>query len=180
MNMEHHPRTPDASPVEKSLLEYKGQLTSEVRVQLLDLLKCIALCNLGKRSDLKKLVGIALELLDNAQRYNSSNDVDFRWHIEDSQLVVTIRNKASGVDALRLMNAVNAIEGMSSDEIAQAFKDHLTNEGFGEKGGAGLGMLQIARKVGKNISAQVHAMDSDQYMCTSQVSAELHPENKRA
>lgn len=178
--MENNALPPAALLVEKSLLEYKGQLTSEVRVQLLDLLKCIALSNLGKRSDLKKLVGIALELLDNAQRYNSSSDVDFRWHIEGTQLVVTIRNKASESDALRLMKAVNAIEGMSPDEIAQAFKDHLTNEGFGEKGGAGLGMLQIARKVGKNISAQVHAMDADQYMCTSQVSADLSPVRKSA
>lgn len=163
-----------------SLLEYKGRLTSDVRVQLFDLLKCIALSNLGKRSDIKKLIGIALELLDNAQRYNSSNDVDFKWHIEDSYLVVTIKNKATETDAKRLMEAVQAIDKMTPEEISKAFMDQLKNEGFGDKGGAGLGMLQIARKVGKNISAEVHAIDPNEYMCTSKVSTDLSSDQKRA
>ena len=162
-----------------SLLEYKGRLTSDVRVQLFDLLKCIALCNLGKRNDLKKLIGIALELLDNAQRYNSSNDVDFRWHIEDSRLVVTIKNKATETDAKRLMEAVHCIDQMSPEEITKAFMDQLRNEGFGDKGGAGLGMLQIARKVGKNISAEVYPIDPNEFMCTSKVSTDLSGDQKR-
>lgn len=170
----------DSSLIEKSLLEYKGRLTSEVRVQLLELLVCIALCNLGKRSDLKKLVGIALELLDNAQRYNSCSDVDFRWQIEDSQMVVTIRNKANGTDAMRLMKAVNTIEGMSKEGIAQAFREQLMSEGPSEKGGAGLGMLQIARKVGKNISAEIQPLAADQFMCTSKVSTRLDRYAKNA
>ncbi|MBK9418654.1 MAG: hypothetical protein IPN62_15565 [Flavobacteriales bacterium] len=80
--------------MEKNILEYKGQLSSEVRIQLLDLLQCIALCNLGPRSDRRSFIGIALELLDNAERYNSSTGWDFIWRIDGDQLVVTIRNKA--------------------------------------------------------------------------------------
>lgn len=159
--------------MEKSLLEYKGQLTSEVRVQLLDLLKCIALCNLGQRSDLKKLVGIALELLDNAQRYNASENVDFRWHVEGTHLVVTIRNKASKRDAERLMESVRTIAAMTPEAVTAAFKNQLLNEGYGEKGGAGLGMLQIARKVGRNIKAEIEPLDPNEFICTSVVSTEL-------
>lgn len=166
--------------MDQSLLEYKGQLSSEVRVQLLDLIQCIALYNLGQRPDLKKLVGVALELLDNAQRYNASNDVDFSWRIDGSQLVVTIRNKASRKDAERLVESVKAIGEMTTDEITLAFKEQLMSEGFGEKGGAGLGMLQIARKVGKNIKAAVEETQPDQFMCTSEVSADLERINKRA
>ncbi|MBL7950888.1 MAG: hypothetical protein JNM62_04155 [Flavobacteriales bacterium] len=162
--------------MEKSLLEYKGQLTSEVRVQLLDLLKCIALCNLGQRNDLKKLVGIALELLDNAQRYNASEDVDFRWHVENTQLVVTIRNKANRQDAERLVESVETIAAMTPEAVTEAFKKQLLNEGFGEKGGAGLGMLQIARKVGRNIKAEIQAAGSNEFICTSVVSTELAPQ----
>jgi hypothetical protein len=165
--------------IEQSLLEYKGQLSSEVRIQLLDLLKCIALCNLGPRSDLKRLIGIALELLDNAQRYNTTDKVDFRWYIEGTQLVVSIRNKASRDDAERLIEAVQAIERMNAEEIAEAFMRQLTGHGFGEKGGAGLGMLQIARKVGNNITAEIEPVQADEYLCTSQVSAELDRAKKK-
>lgn len=178
--MKDLPTSDDMKDLEQSLLEYKGQLTSEVRLQLIDLLKCIAVCNLGRRSDLKKLVGIALELLDNAQRYNASKDVDFRWHIEDDQLVVTIQNRASKADADRLMEAVQAIERMTPEQIALAFKEQLMNEGFGNRGGAGLGMLQIARKIGKSITAKVIPMESDQFLCTSQVSTALDPGRKLA
>lgn len=176
--MNDHRQLPTA--MDKNLLEYKGQLSSEVRIQLLDLLKCIALCNLGPRSDMKKLIGVALELLDNAERYNSSNDVDFTWHIEDEQLVVTIRNKARTADALRLQQAVARIAAMTPEEITEAFKRQMTEEGYGDKGGAGLGMLQIARRVGRNISAEIHPLHSDEFMCTSTVTTHLPADRKRA
>lgn len=160
-----------------NLLQYQGRLTSEVRIELLELLNCVALFNLGRRTDLKKLVGIALELLDNAQRYNASNDVDFQWHTENGALVVTIRNKASRTDAERLVEAVNSIAHMSPEEITDAFKRQLANEGFGEKGGAGLGMLQIARKVGNHIQADISPYEGDTFLCTSTVSTHL---DKRA
>jgi len=159
--------------MDKNLLEYKGQLTSEVRIQLLDLLNCIALFNLGQRSDLKKLVGIALELLDNAQRYNASNDVDFQWHIADDTLVVSISNTANSDDAQRLVQCVRAIGEMNEDQISAAFKDQMMNQGFGEKGGAGLGMLQIARKGGRRITADIEPATNDLFRCTSKVTTTL-------
>ncbi|HEX2616669.1 MAG TPA: DUF6272 family protein [Flavobacteriales bacterium] len=165
--------------MEKNLLQYKGQLTSEVRVQLLDLINCIALFNLGQRNDLKRLVGIALELLDNAQRYNASGDVDFHWHIENEVLIVTIANKASREDAQRLVDSVETIGRMTPEEISDAFKKQLMNEQFGEKGGAGLGMLQIARKVGNNITADIRPGSGDTFICRSTVSADLN-QKKRA
>lgn len=165
--------------MEKNLLQYKGQLTSEVRIQLLDLINCIALFNLGHRNDLKRLVGIALELLDNAQRYNASGDVDFHWHIENDTLIVAISNKASREDALRLVDSVQSIGRMTHEEVTEAFKKQLMNEQFGDKGGAGLGMLQIARKVGNNITADIHPAPGDIFICTSKVSADLN-QQKRA
>lgn len=161
--------------MDKNLLEYKGQYSGEVRVQLIDLLRCIAQLNLGPRRDLKKLIGVALELLDNAQRYNAGTEVDFQWRIEDDQLIVTIRNVAAEHDARRLLEAVEKIKRMSPDEIGDAFQRQMTTEGFGEKGGAGLGILQIAKRVGNTISARIEPISADAYLCTSIVTAELRP-----
>lgn len=166
--------------LEKSLLDYKGVLSSEVRVQLLQLLHHVAQDNLGHRSDLKRLVGIALELLDNAHRHSISKEVDFRWHVEGADLVVIIRNRASRADSDRLVEAVSNIQRMNPEEIALAFRRQLTDSGFGENGGAGLGMLQIAKKIGNNISVGVEPIDKDEYLCTSQVVASLVPKARRA
>jgi len=166
--------------MKKNLLQYEGELSGEVRVQLIDLLQCIALSNLGQRSDLKKLVGIALELLDNAHRYNASTDVVFRWNIVGGELVVTITNTASQQDADRLASAVHSVQRMSAEEIAAAYKQQMTTEGFGEKGGAGLGILQIARKVGNKLAVSLTPMQPDRVVCNTIVTTQLENIPKRA
>ena len=173
MNMENNEQSGTRQALEKSLLEYKGQLSGEVHIQLLELIRCIALLNLGPRNDLKKLISIALELLDNAERYNSRRDVEFKWRIVDDQLVVTVTNTASSTDAQRLMESVAAIDRMSAEQLTQAFKRQMADQNFGAKGGAGLGILQIARKVGRNITADVRELKPDEYLCTSTVSTLL-------
>lgn len=149
-------------------------MSSEVRIQLLDLLKVISLANLGHRTDLKKLCGIALELLDNAQRYSTTQDVGFEWRIEGDQLVVCIRNQASRADAERLLSTVEGINNMTTEQVVEAFKAQLLNEGFGEKGGAGLGMLQIAKKTGSRLTARIAPATGDDYLCISEVAAPLN------
>lgn len=165
-------KDPDKRPV-CSLIEYKGLINGELRLCLFDLVKYAALYNLGKRSDLKRLVGIALELLDNAQRYSSGQEVSFTWHIEGDQLVASISNRASHKDAMRLKRVVESIEAMTTQEIADAFKEQLIHEGFSDKGGAGLGMLQIARKKGRSVEAKVLPIHANEYLCTSTVIASL-------
>jgi hypothetical protein len=158
-----------------NLIRYEGRLTSEVRVQLTDLLMAIAVSNLGSRSDLKKLFGVAVELLDNAQRYCSSGSVSFQWRIEGTELVVAITNTATKEDAERLIDRVTAIQTMTPEELANAFRQQLLDPAFGDKGGAGLGMLQIARKVGQAINAQITPAPDGDYVCTSQVTTNLRP-----
>lgn len=160
--------------MDKNHIEYLGRMSSEVRIQLLDLLKVVSLANLGQRNDLKKLCGIALELLDNAQRYGTSPDVNFGWRIEGDSLVVTITNHASQKDAERLVEIVESINAMTTEEVAEAFRNQLMNEGFGEKGGAGLGMLQIAKKTGSRLSARIAPASDGQYTCISEVCAPLN------
>ena len=158
-----------------NLIRYEGLLTSEVRVQLTDLLLAIAVSNLGSRSDLKKLFGVAVELLDNAQRYCSTGSVSFQWRIEGTELVITISNKASKEDAERLIDRVATIQAMSPEQLAEAFRQQLQDPTFGEKGGAGLGMLQIARRVGQAIDARIAPDANGEYVCTSQVTTTLRP-----
>ncbi|MBK6775722.1 MAG: hypothetical protein IPG74_07670 [Flavobacteriales bacterium] len=156
-----------------NIVQYEGQLSSEVRIQLLDLLKVVSLANLGQRNDLKKLCGIALELLDNAQRYNSAGEVSFEWRIEGNDLVVLIRNRAAREDAERLIQTVKDINAMSPEQVTAAFRAQLTNEQFGAKGGAGLGMLQIAKKTGSKLEASCHVTEAGEFVCTSRVAAPL-------
>ncbi len=161
--------------MDNSTTRYEGQLTSEVRIQLTDLVKAVALANMGKRPNIKKLCGIAIEMLDNAQRYCTDGNVKFAWEIDGTHLVISIENQASSVDAHRLIKSVDAVNRMSAEEIASAFRAQLTNGEFGEKGGAGLGLLDIARKSTGTIEARIEPVDdvNDVYACQSIVSTPI-------
>lgn len=163
-----------ATPMKMSILDYAGLLSSDVRVQLTDLVNTVALANLGKRRDLRKLCSIAIELLDNAQRHGTSEKITFNWRIEGDSLVVIVANTASEHDAKRLQNQVEALHNMNSEEVAEEFKRQLMNPEFGEHGGAGLGLLQIVKKGAKtyNVSLERDSNGRD-YICTSTVYASL-------
>ncbi len=155
------------------LLEYQGHLDSEVRTQLNDLVSYIGTAHLAPRRDIKALVGIALELLDNAYRHGTSSEVAFLWRVEGGTLTVIIQNKATKTNAERLQDVAAQIANMSSSSVLEALKRKLMEEGFGENGGAGLGMLQIAKRVGKSITAEIIPIQNDVYLCTSIVRTEL-------
>ncbi|HEY0978692.1 MAG TPA: DUF6272 family protein [Flavobacteriales bacterium] len=159
--------------MEKSLTQYQGALSSEVRIQLTDLIQAVALANIGKRTNVKKLCAIAIELLDNAQRYCSNGNIRFEWQLQGDLLVVRIENQAAERDAQRMLESIQAVNRMGPEELVEAFRSQLTNGKFGEKGGAGLGFLDIARKSKGPISADIAPLPGGDYWCRSEVSTNL-------
>lgn len=156
-----------------SQTRYEGVLSSEVRIQLTDLLKAMAVANIQRRTNVKKLCTVAIELLDNAQRYCSSGTISCHWELQEDCLVIRIENRANQADAERLLSTVAAVNAMTSEELVQAFRSQLGNGEFGEKGGAGLGFLDIARKVSVPIEAQITPTSSGEFLCRSTVSTSI-------
>lgn len=152
---------------------YNGRLEGDVRVQLTSILHDIARTNLGQRRDLKRLCGIGMELLDNAERYGSPGAIAFEWRIRDGAMRIRVENRASKHDADRLVALVERIKSMSDEEVQAEYTAQLGNDQFGEKGGAGLGFLQIARRPGHVIDAWIAPMDEGGFRCFSEVNAKL-------
>lgn len=159
--------------IKASNIRYSGRLFGDVRAQLTQLLHDSAMANLGHRRDLKRLCAIGMELLDNAERYGQQDAMVFDWRIQFGTLVVKVQNLASADDAHRLIETVRRIRSMSPEEIQNSYSDQLRDERFGEKGGAGLGFLQIARKPGHVIDAWLTDTEEGRFICHSQVSTTL-------
>ena len=155
--------------MDKSLARYEGALSSDVRIQLTDLVMAAAIANIGKRPSVKKLCNIAIEMLDNAQRYCATGNVNFHWSLEGDVVHIRIENVASASDAKRMLQAVETVNSMSPDELSSAFRAQLSNGQFGEKGGAGLGFLDIARRSKSPIQADITPMADGHYLCRSAV-----------
>lgn len=155
-------------------LNYEGRINGDVLSVITDLLHATAAAELSGRKDLKRLCSIGLELLDNAQRHGAHGTVAFEWRVGKDLLHVRVSNPATRTEAERLLASVERIRAMSPEAIQQAYSEQLTKGGFGAHGGAGLGLLQIARKVGSNIFASIRPSDvEDAYICTSSVEAPL-------
>jgi len=159
--------------MENNTTRYEGLLSSEVRIQLTDLLKAVAMTTVPQRGNVKRLCSIAIEMLDNAQRHCSKGKVNFTWTLLGNTITIRIENRASAHDAERLMAAVEMVNAMSPDELSAAFRNQLENGTFGEHGGAGLGFIDIARKSQGGINAEVFPLSENEWLCRSQVETQL-------
>ena len=57
---------------------------------------------------------------------------------------------SANVEALK--SKLDRINLMSKDELKEYYKEILNNDTFSEKGGGGLGMIDIARKSGQKLN----------------------------
>ncbi|MDZ4751873.1 MAG: DUF6272 family protein [Flavobacteriales bacterium] len=156
-----------------SSLNYHGRLTDDLRANICDLLRQSLRDNLDGIKQISKLVLYALELLDNAQRYSTVNDVRFECEAKNGELTLSVINKASLEDANRLMETVNSLRNKSSDEINVIYKKSLSNNQFGSKGGAGLGFLQILRNGSNELNVHVEQLSGDIHLCKSVLVAKI-------
>ena len=86
-------------------------------------------------------------------------------------------NKALLDDAQRLLDNVATVRSLSQKELNDRYKAQLLNPEFGDKGGAGLGLLQLVRRGAKLVDVRVTANDQGDYICHSTIEANLNPKS---
>jgi hypothetical protein len=105
----------------------------------------------------KKIYYICVESVQNLFHHsitvhlNGSINKDIRFcsiqllKIDNFYSIVT-GNFVKAEKITEIANHIDAINGFSKDELKDYYKRILTNQEFSEKGGGGLGMIDIARK----------------------------------
>jgi hypothetical protein len=80
---------------------------------------------------------------------------------EGMQYRISVGNfiKVEGLKQIR--DRIDQINTLSSEETRNLYRIILNNEQFSEKGGGGLGMVEIARKSGNNMEYQFIDYNSD-------------------
>jgi hypothetical protein len=63
------------------------------------------------------------------------------------------------VDAFR--NKLDKINSLSKDELKLMYQEILSNEGFSQKGGGGLGMIDIVRKSGQKLEFEFQKINEN-------------------
>jgi hypothetical protein len=63
-------------------------------------------------------------------------------------------------NVIPLRDKLNRINVMSKDELKEYYKEILNNDEFSDKGGGGLGMIDIARKSGQKLNFNFIEVDN--------------------
>ncbi len=133
--------------MKQSVVKYQVNLTSLEVESVIDKFSAEASqLNVHKRF-LKIAVNCLVELIDNAFRYSSPvADVLVETQLTEELVTFVVVNQSTLSDVEVLMLQVESYKRMSEEELDFLYRQKLSNNIFNERGGAGLGLLQIMRK----------------------------------
>ena len=156
-----------------AIIDYKGRLTFKTISQLIADLKV-------KKDDFnidmvvyKKLISLMIETLENINKY-SSNFMDFiEAHPAYEPVFLLARNgkdysihSANPImknDISRVRDKIDKINTLNAEEMRLFYRETITNGEFTEKGGAGLGFIEMAKISCNPISYKFTILNEDFY-----------------
>ncbi|KAA3649900.1 MAG: hypothetical protein DWP98_06245 [Bacteroidetes bacterium] len=150
------------------MLSFKGNVTSELLTSVLQIMES-KMETLNEPSKVKKKVyNILVEALQNLYHHMDEsseelgvehNTVIFMISKKDDTYCIYTGNYIKKQNAERLKARLDKINSLNADELKEHYKEVLNNGMMSEKGGGGLGMIDIARKSGKKLEYQFQEVD---------------------
>ncbi|MFP4557092.1 MAG: SiaB family protein kinase [Bacteroidales bacterium] len=156
------------------IVAYKGTIGADVIANTLSLVE-LKLENMDIHNSIrKKLYNVLVESLQNLFHHvdtpkqenkdgsNSNYGIFILSRIEEGFRISTgnfvHQNKISAIK-----EKIDKINSLSSEELKDFYKFVLNNQKFSEKGGGGLGLIDMARKTGNKISYTFFDYNQDYY-----------------
>jgi len=154
------------------MLSFKGNVTSELLTSILQIMES-QMDNLDESPKMRrKVYNILVECLQNLYHHidekivddsdiNERNAIFAIGKINDQYSIITGNYMLSeNMPALR--DRLERINAMSREDLKTYYKEVLSNGVMSEKGGGGLGMIDIARKSGSKLEFVFSPVD-DKY-----------------
>ncbi len=154
------------------MLSFKGDITSELLTSMLQIMET-KLENMDEQPKTrKKVYNVLVECLQNLYHHRDEMQTAAANDETKKQAIFMISKNAVEYnimtgnyvknDKVTLLRArIDKINGMNKEELKQHYQDVLSLEGFSEKGGGGLGFIDIARKSGQNLTYDFLKIDED-------------------
>lgn len=150
------------------LLSYKGSVDHGLLDCLLKITEDKLSGTEQKRALKKKVYTIVVEVLQNIYHHfdpgtlkENFDSISFIIGKGSDGYNIIAGNYASQDTIGFLTGKIDEINTLSADQIKQRYREQLDCEGFTDKGGAGLGMLYIARKSGERIEYEISQEGQD-------------------
>jgi len=120
----------------------------------------------SKRQIMRRLCSLLVETLQNTFNHSLKDEEGSSYsalcisHTENSYHIST-GNLISAKDIVPLTQKLSSINAMASNELRKLYIETLCNDNFNKKGGAGLGLLTMAKKVEGNLEYEILNIDKN-------------------
>lgn len=140
---------------ERLMFVYRGIVTNENSVPLLMLLEKEMEDSEFGFVGRKRLFMFVLESLQNVSRHSDHNKHQSMsivlYSKTESGYTVTTGNVLPVSQIADLKKKLDEINNLQPDEIRKVYREMLANSEFNDKGGAGLGLIEMAKKTGNKL-----------------------------
>lgn len=158
-------RIRDKMMKERLMFVYRGVVTNENSVPLLMLLEKEMENSEFGFVGRKRLFMFVLESLQNVSRHSTQNqhaDMSLVVYSKtDNGYTVTTGNVLPSASINNLKVKLDEINNLESKEIRNVYRQMLSTAEFSNKGGAGLGLIEMAKKTGNKLDYDFVPIDSE-------------------
>jgi len=149
-------------PKEKIIFAYNGNITSDIVTNLLNVLETkFEGLDISTKS-IKVIYNVLVEVLQNLYHHSSHNIIeninnkDVKWAAfilfkNNDYFTLSTGNFIEKKNVGILKEKIEYINSLTKDEIKEYYIKILNNAQYSEKGGGGLGLIDIAKKTGSKL-----------------------------
>lgn len=180
----------DAYPLYRGLagddlcFAYSGEFHDEHTGRLIDIGEAALEGSTSVRGARQRLAYVMVEAYQNIIRHRARLPDTLAREHGRSLFLLRIHGNAQQVIALNpvpvaeraaLERSLAGLEGLDPVGLKERFLNKLSQEGMGERGGAGLGLIEMARRSGQDLKHRISPLDDDHLLFLLQVSFGQHP-----
>lgn len=156
------------------VLDFRGAISQDMLVGMAELIKIKSYREFGKANTVRKLFSVFVEMAQNIALYSAERiNVNPNGRGGGTGVgagIITVTENSNGYTITsgnlvenRAIHGITGhcekINGMDKDELKQFYKKQLKSDRKKGKTGAGIGLIDIARKTGAPVSYKVTPVD---------------------
>lgn len=156
----------------KVMLSFKGRVTSDLLMSVLQIMETKLVAEDESPKVRKKIYNVLVECLQNLyhhidkEKMTTSQEIDEQSAIfmiakDGNEYSIMTGNYMDSSDVDKLESKLKLINSMDKDELKQYYKTVLADGQRSDKGTAGLGMIDIARKSGQKLEYHFLPIDNE-------------------
>ncbi len=145
---------------------YRGEFSPSISKKILSLAETNVLKAAGERSLKKRIYFLMVEGLQNVTKHREAEETEpgddiFAIQKNSDRYFITTGNVIKKDDEDSLRPKLEQINLLEADQLKKLHKEILVSGSLSEKGGAGLGLIEMARKSGKKLMFNFDPLDQD-------------------